>query len=225
MSQKYKIFINGKIVFVVVNPAKVEEILETEYQFIIQPFKDKSQLTGLLEILLGDVNKSNMVIYGPKPNEILVALKKAFNYIEAAGGLVYNQKGEILLIHRRGFWDLPKGKLEKGESLEDAAVREVEEETGIRNITRGDLIRYPGLANECTYHTYEHKEEQVLKASYWFEMTTSYEGKLKPQQDEDIEEAKWVAVEDVESYYDEMYDSIVDVLKSALADRAATIEE
>ena len=103
--------------------------------------------------------------------------------ITAAGGLVQNNEGAFLLIYRRGFWDLPKGKLDPGESIPECALREVQEETGVLNLS---------IAHEITqtWHTYKQKN-RILKKTYWYDMITS-DVNLTPQLEEDIEEARWV---------------------------------
>lgn len=133
---------------------------------------------------------------------------KLFSIVEAAGGLVENEKGEWLLIHRRGFWDLPKGKIDKGETPETAAVREVEEETGLKNIKRNKAI--------CiTYHTYHDFGKFILKPTYWYAMKVNGQQNLTPQTEEDIAEVKWVKKKDAVVYFDSMYPSIKDVLAMA----------
>ena len=112
---------------------------------------------------------------------------KKFTLIQAAGGLIRNEKDEILLIFRRGKWDLPKGKLDTGETLEECAVREVEEETGLKKIKLiSPLI--------ITYHTYHEGARFVLKESHWYSMTVRGKQTLIPQTEEDIHEIKWVAI-------------------------------
>ena len=108
--------------------------------------------------------------------------------ILAGGGLVLNEKGGLLMIYRRGKWDLPKGKLDEGETIEDCAVREVLEETGLLNVELGELI---GI----TYHEYfdRHLQEEVIKESYWFAMRAKSDQLLVPQTEEDITEIKWVS--------------------------------
>src|ERR1044071_5972343 len=100
----------------------------------------------------------------------LEALRKAvfkkFTIVQAAGGLVTNDKDEILIIFRRGKWDLPKGKLDEGEKLEDCAIREVEEETGLKNVKL-----YSPLT--VTFHTYHEGTKFILKESHWFMMGTT----------------------------------------------------
>ncbi len=144
----------------------------------------------------------------------LEALKKAFfkkfTLIIAAGGLVQNEKEEILLIFRKGKWDLPKGKLDKNEKLEDCAVREVGEETGLKNV---QLIA-PLIV---TYHTYHEGSRFILKESHWYTMKVSGEQQLIPQTEEEITEIKWVKMDDLPPYFEKSYPSIADVLKSFMA--------
>ena len=101
----------------------------------------------------------------------------------AAGGLLTNPEGAILWIFRRGFWDLPKGKVEVGESIESAAVREVEEECGISDIKRGKLVLK-------TYHIYKGKKKWILKTTYWYEMVAPKQD-VKPQVEEGITKVIW----------------------------------
>ncbi len=111
--------------------------------------------------------------------------QSTFKLISAAGGWVENDQKELLVIKRLGKWDLPKGKMEKGESKEESAVREVEEECGITDLK---------IVSELnpTYHTYRIKGKDILKTTFWFEMKTSYSGTLRPQLEEGIEEVKWL---------------------------------
>ena len=105
--------------------------------------------------------------------------------MEAAGGVVFNPKGEILTMYRRGSWDLPKGKIDKGETKEIAAVREVQEETDLKEVNRDDFLL-------TTYHTYKNKKgKRVLKPTYWYKMTTQ-EMAIHPQVEEDIEVVQWI---------------------------------
>ena len=121
--------------------------------------------------------------------------------IEAAGGLVFNEKNELLMIFRRGFWDLPKGKLDEGETLEQCAVREVQEETGIQNIKLGSFLT-------TTYHTYSHKGQTILKPSHWYKMVNWGNETLIPQTEEDITAIQFVSKEMAYKLLDEMYPTI-----------------
>lgn len=127
--------------------------------------------------------------------------------ITAAGGIVLNPNKEILFIYRRGKWDLPKGKLDDGETIEQCAVREVEEETGIREIT---LHKFVGI----TTHEYFDKwvNEEVIKESHWYEMEIKTMQTLIPQTEEDIEDIRWVSIKELDTYLADSYVSIVEII-------------
>lgn len=146
------------------------------------------------------------VFYHPDLAVLKKAFYKKFTIVQAAGGLVQNEKKQILLIFRRGKWDLPKGKLDKGESLEACAVREVEEETGL---TKVKLIS-PLI---ITYHTYHEGSKFVLKESHWYTMSVKGEQKLVPQTDEGIAEIKWVSMKEAQAFFPESFPSVIDVIK------------
>lgn len=145
------------------------------------------------------------------------ALKKAFfkkfTLIFAAGGFVQNEKGEVLMMFRRGKWDLPKGKIDHNESVEDCAVRETEEETGLKNIK---LIS-PLLT---TYHTYHEGSRHILKETTWFKMKVSGTQLLIPQADEGISKLEWVKKEGIKKYQNNSFPSIEDVLEAGFVTSA-----
>ncbi|GAC1398098.1 MAG: hypothetical protein NVSMB63_18350 [Sediminibacterium sp.] len=130
--------------------------------------------------------------------------------IIAAGGLVQNEQQELLMIYRRGKWDLPKGKLDKGENIEDCAVREVMEETGLVYVDRGELIA-------VSHHPYfdPYLEEEVVKETYWYAMRVKGNQPLIPQAAEDITSIKWVKGKDLEACLADSYDNIVSVVRKA----------
>ncbi len=105
----------------------------------------------------------------------------------AGGGKVYNDKGDILFIYRNGKWDLPKGKAEKKETIEITAIREVEEETGVKGV---EIIK----PLETTYHIFKRNGKYRIKVTYWFEMKTAYDGPLEPQENEGITKVEWLGV-------------------------------
>ena len=129
--------------------------------------------------------------------------------IIAGGGVVVNEKNQVLFIYRRKKWDLPKGKLDPGEDIKACAIREVMEETGIRNLTIGNLII-------VTTHSYEENGMNMQKETHWFEMKASTvdNSTLTPQLEEDIEKIEWVSPENLEEYLSETYTSIQQVLNS-----------
>ena len=126
----------------------------------------------------------------------------------AGGGLVVNEKGELLMIYRRGKWDLPKGKLDVGETIEDCAVREVIEETGLTTIERGELI-------QISHHEYydRHFAEEVIKETHWFAMKAKGQQKITPQTEEDITDIKWVMGAELDACLEDSYDNVVEVIK------------
>jgi len=131
-----------------------------------------------------------------------------FMEIPAGGGLVQNREGKYLLIYRRGVWDLPKGKQEPDETIEQCALREVEEETGLTHLRLGDPI--------CTtHHTYKQNGHSILKHTYWFRMYDEAEESLIPQTEEDINEARWVEKESLPELLEGTYPSLVEVFVNA----------
>lgn len=129
-----------------------------------------------------------------------------FDIIKAGGGIVRNENEDVLLIFRRGKWDLPKGKLDNGETMEQCAVREVKEETGLTEIELG-------LPVGITYHTYVEKGTRILKESHWYNMKASSTEKLIPQTEEDILEIKWASDEEMEECLKNTYATIKEILK------------
>lgn len=145
---------------------------------------------AIKEFLLQGNNK-NLLVQTNSVKDVFEELKKHFYYIEAAGGLIQN-KDKYLFIKRLGKWDLPKGKLDKGETIEQAAIRECEEECAVTGLTI--LKQLPN-----TYHIYEYKNGHALKVSYWFHMETSSTKKLVPQIEENIEEVRWFSIDELKS--------------------------
>lgn len=133
------------------------------------------------------------------------AIKRKIRVIEAAGGLVKSELNKYLFIKRNGKWDLPKGKLEENEKRKDAAVREVEEECGIK-------IKKLGKKLLKTYHVYEIKGKVVLKVSHWYAMEAKSNQKLIPQTEEGITEVKWFSKNDWNIIRSNTYANILDVL-------------
>ncbi|MBL7951735.1 MAG: NUDIX domain-containing protein [Flavobacteriales bacterium] len=128
-------------------------------------------------------------------------------FVLAAGGLVRDEVGRLLAIKRLGKWDLPKGKVEKGEGVDTGAVREVQEECGLRAVV---LIK-PVIS---TWHTYERKGKQHLKRTEWFLMRASSEEELTAQSEEDIEEVRWLDEAGVRMMEADTYPSLIPVLKA-----------
>jgi 8-oxo-dGTP pyrophosphatase MutT (NUDIX family) len=132
---------------------------------------------------------------------------KQFTLIEAAGGLIKNDKNQYLFIYRHNKWDLPKGKLDDNETPEHAAVRECREECGLQDITLQDFITN-------TYHIYLLRNEWILKKTYWYNMLCN-ETNLIPQVEEHITEAAWKSKSDIAAMLSNTYQNIIDILKKA----------
>lgn len=127
-----------------------------------------------------------------------------YKVLPAAGGVVQNEVGDILSIYRLGCWDLPKGKLEEGESLEENALREVQEETGVRQLELGEFLGH-------TYHTYTSKKgKRLLKDTAWYKMSST-DQVLTPQTEEGIEKVVWMPLQELLAQKP-IYKNIVDVL-------------
>ena len=134
--------------------------------------------------------------------------------IIAAGGIVMNPNQEILWIFRRGFWDLPKGKLDPNETIEACAIREVIEETGISHLVLGKPI----LTTTHQYHD-KYLNKEVEKTTYWYAMTTDLIQEGIPQFEEDIEAIAWVKKEDIAPYLANTYDNIKAVMEEFLTSK------
>lgn len=179
--QSFTIFINNS------------PLILTDYSLpLALPTVEYQRHTSLLAIIssLEQGELQGLILYSKNLNFLIENLFSLYKIQTAAGGLVFNPKGEILAMQRRGFWDLPKGKMEKGESIQQTAVREVQEETGLHNIDLQEFI--------CTtYHSFwqPHKHRRVLKISHWYKMHSS-DTQLIPQKEEDIEALAWLLPND-----------------------------
>lgn len=142
----------------------------------------------------------------------IIQLKKAFwrkfMLIQAAGGLVQNEDKAVLMMFRRGKWDLPKGKMDPGETPAQSALREVQEETGLAEVTLGDPL-------VTTYHTYDDAGHHILKETFWFHMTAPKAQTLTPQLEEQITDLVWADKNALKEYLDNTFPSVKEVLQKA----------
>lgn len=171
----YKVFVND--VPIILSTSK--DIGENYTSFPIKTVRFKRVLRKIYNGELLHVN-----LYHEKEEKLLKHLYKKLKVVTAAGGMVYNPAGEILFIYRNKRWDLPKGKTEDGETIEASAIREVEEETGVKGLVVKRFLRK-------TFHVFKRKGKFRLKVTYWYEMHTAYDGELNPETKEGIEKAKW----------------------------------
>lgn len=171
----YKVFVNEKKLLLSKQSENLEKTLGYEGATTLEIALD----------LLENTSVKELNVFGDNIDVIWSQFQKLFRIIEAAGGIVNNPAGDILFIKRLGKWDLPKGKMEKGESREESAVREIEEETGLADVELVNFIN-------TTYHIYiERNGDKVLKCTHWFEMNFNGEDTSKPQIEEGITEVAW----------------------------------
>jgi 8-oxo-dGTP pyrophosphatase MutT (NUDIX family) len=174
-------------------------------KFLVIRYNDDKFKKYFEEFVLNGKIK-NIVFISDNVSLLFKSFRKHFKNITAAGGLVLNEKNQILMIFRRSKWDLPKGKIEKDETIEQAAVREVEEETGIKVDSLKELLK-------TTFHIYFHNDKYYLKENYWYKMNSHSRYPLVPQIEEDIEKIEWVASENIDTYIENSFSSIKDVIK------------
>ncbi len=185
MPQNYKIYHNGTPVFLTTpEGAQALGFQADKVTYVAQYVGKKKSLRNYLDLLDKNKNLRAVVLYHPDLEMLWADFQDMFKVLEAAGGYVQNVQKELLVFYRRGSWDMPKGKIDPGESPEQAAIREVQEETGLVNVSLGDFLAH-------TYHTYEEKGKRILKKTWWYRMQTA-DTVLVPQTEEDIEEIHWV---------------------------------
>lgn len=200
-----KIYFNDKPLFLTdqITP-DIEPYAHHDDAVLIDEFSTPGVNSMIHEMRLEKVH-AGIFIHSNLP-ELEKTFRKKFTVVQAAGGLVLNDEGAILMMLRRGKWDLPKGKLDPGESLETCAVREVQEETGVHKV----ILEKP-LA--VTYHTYDESGKHILKESHWYLMKAPGHQHLTPQTEEQITQLKWVAPNEVKQYTGNTFPSIIDVLQ------------
>jgi 8-oxo-dGTP pyrophosphatase MutT (NUDIX family) len=146
---------------------------------------NKKSLHGFLADWLQLEVRRDVILYGYDRKQMKIDFKAFFFYLEAAGGVVFNKNKEVLFIYRSGIWDLPKGKMDKNEDVEHCALREVEEETGVRELRITEKLK-------PSFHIYWHKDKWYLKKTHWFFMRTDSDHELVPQVEEEITQARWM---------------------------------
>ncbi|MNJ98202.1 Diadenosine hexaphosphate hydrolase [compost metagenome] len=188
----YKVFVNDKPLFLTNTVEK-----ETDFRMFLLESVDIEQL--IVNMFNNKVKKA--FLYHPDEKETLKKLKEKIPVAKAGGGLVYNNKGEVLFIFRNGKWDLPKGGIEKNEDIENTAIREVEEETGVSGLKITQKL-------QKTYHVFKRNGSYKLKITHWFEMMTDYSGPLEGQIEEGIEKVAWLNPEQIKDALTNSYENI-----------------
>jgi len=199
-----KIYFNNKPLFLVsAISGDIEEYLHHEETVFIDDFNIHTIKAMIHEMEQPKIHRG--VFLHEDVEAALKAFKKKLVVIQAAGGLVHTGDNELLLIFRKGKWDLPKGKLDNGEKMEDCAIREIEEETGLK----GAKIEKPLTV---TYHTYHENGKHILKESHWFLLKASRQKSFLPQLEEGIEKCEWVSIDKLAPYMENTHASILDVV-------------
>jgi len=199
----YKVFFNDRTIFLLNRKPDHEKTGEEN----LWTFKDSSDLKPRILKWLKSDDRNDLKIWHPETETLMNNFSSCFKIINASGGLVKNNRGEDLIIFRRGVWDLPKGKEEPGESPEKAALREVGEECNIEELK---IRRF--LIN--TYHIYFIGDTPVLKKTRWFEM--SYEGKKapSPQTKEEITKTIWLPFSDLNMISGNTFKNVIEVIRA-----------
>mgnify|MGYP002631583658 CR=1 FL=1 len=172
----YKVFVNDKPI-ILTSEISVEKLYKTyPLKYVDLPKVVRDLKRKAIE---------GVFLYHKNEDKLLKKFLKKFPNVIAGGGKVYNEKGKVLFIFRNDKWDLPKGRIENNETIEEGAIREVEEETGVKDLTITKPL-------EITYHIFKRNSRYKIKITHWFEMHTCYNGELRPEATEGITKVKWL---------------------------------
>jgi 8-oxo-dGTP pyrophosphatase MutT (NUDIX family) len=206
----YKVYVNG-VPFYMGTPDSTGDLgLIMDKNAYNAPYLGKrKQIKQYLDMLDKKPNVSAVVLYADNPEALWADFQSCFTILEAAGGYVLNTEQQLLVFYRRGSWDMPKGKIDPGESPEEAAIREVNEETGLQHLELGVHLM-------DSWHTYTQKGERILKKTWWYAMRTT-DTNVVPQTEEDIERIEWVDPKVWVAAKPSVYRSILDVIECGMA--------
>lgn len=192
--QMYKVFFNQKPIILTTS----FEVQSQEFPLFFIKFTTKKNII----LALKSKKVEGLYLYHPKEEKLWALFFELFKVVEASGGLVQNTStGKFLFIYRNKKWDLPKGRIEDEESVRTAAIREVEEETGVEDLQITEVLPE-------SFHIFQRNGKYKLKKTYWYAMSTPFEGKLIPQLNEGIEKAVWVEKEEIPALFENAYENI-----------------
>ena len=194
----YKVFAN-RLPIVLTSKAKY---LSNENTFLLSSLE-------IDEILKKLRKHKKIYLFFPKKKDLIKEFKSKIKTIYASGGIVKNKKSEILFIFRRGKWDLPKGKADNGETKKQTALREVKEETGVKELVINKFFR-------TSFHIVRSNKKYYLKETTWYLMSSNYEGDLIPQIDEGIKSVKWKNLNQVKKIKEKTFKNISIILDDYL---------
>jgi 8-oxo-dGTP pyrophosphatase MutT (NUDIX family) len=201
MPQEYKIFYNDRVVILT---SKITKTFEKN-EGLFYKYQKKEELVEILNAFVDFIHHKTLYVLHDSPDDLLKEIKTGFTIVEAAGGVVKRKDGKLLAIFRRGKWDLPKGKVEKGEFYKQTALREVQEECGLTHIEVGKSL-------SDTYHVYTEKGKNILKRTLWFEMLLTDNEEPVPQTEEDITDFMWFDYQSVSEIMKNTYESLKETI-------------
>jgi ADP-ribose pyrophosphatase YjhB (NUDIX family) len=201
MPRRYEVFIEG-LPLVLTDSDTAPAAEQALEPFHIHNAQD---LAEVLAELRSGMRRGGVRAFGPGAEQLWDWLQAAHAPVRAAGGAVVDEHGRLLAIRRLGKWDLPKGKVDKGEGIEAAALREVREECGLHELRIIEAL-------PVTWHTYERKGRQHLKRTDWYLMQGTASEALAPQLEEDITDVRWMTAAEVAAMKAETYPSLLPVI-------------
>lgn len=201
----YKIFFKDRVIHLT---DRIESTLTADFGAILK-YANQSELKEFIKNFENDTRIKSAFIYSHNLFELLKNFRACFYSLPAAGGLVWNTDlNRFIGMKRLGVYDLPKGKVEKNETFEEAAIREVQEECGIKELT---ILK----SLTSTFHTYPLKGQTVFKETRWYEMQYHGSSLPTPQVEENIESVFWVDPKELDLFTSATYPSILEVLKKS----------
>jgi ADP-ribose pyrophosphatase YjhB (NUDIX family) len=199
----YKVFFNNNTIFFSDKP----DFSNLPFNTLAVRYIEDFPLEILEEKAKNEARKINYFILVQNLEEAFKKFQSQYKIIEAAGGIIFNSKNQFLGIYRRDKWDLPKGKVDQGEDIEAAAIRECQEETGLISLKIENKITE-------TYHTYFQKK-QILKRTHWYRMNLINDEPTSPQIEEEITKVKWFENLYSDEFTNNTFASILEVLKTS----------
>jgi 8-oxo-dGTP pyrophosphatase MutT (NUDIX family) len=203
---KYKIYINESPLWLL--PLDVsEEDVKLPQSLLHAEYRGRPKmLFNYIDLLEKSIKHDGVIVQYHDVKKLYKDLKSLYTYIKAAGGVVRRDDGKILLIHRMGYWDLPKGKRDPGETMKKTALREVEEEVGFHHLVLEGKIGK-------TYHSFRTNSKRVMKKVNWYAMYTSNPKEIVLQYAESIDDAAWIDPKSFSRLKLKTYRSVEDILK------------
>jgi 8-oxo-dGTP pyrophosphatase MutT (NUDIX family) len=203
MKDDLKIYYNDS--FVLITPDRTQ--MSNNFTTILTDEKEIDKFFSTTKILFDGITNETILVVSDNPQKLLRNFRAQVKEVIAGGGIVFNENDDLLMIFRRGKWDLPKGKIEPGEEIIEGAKREVEEETGV-------TVANVSPKAVHTFHAYKLKGKDSLKETSWYEMKAKTgQNKPVPQIEEDIDEVKWVSRKDLKKYETGCYPLIWGLIK------------